>query len=55
VKLCKGGREHGRRCSGVDGITEVVELFKGNIPLAGEDIRSEFTPVSRNIEIGVGG
>jgi hypothetical protein len=47
--------EEGRGCSRVDGFSEGVELFQGDIPPAGEDVRGEFTPVRRVVEVVVGG
>ena len=39
----------------VDGFAKGVELLEGDVPLAGEDVAGELSPVCRDGEIRVGG
>ena len=39
----------------VDGFAKGVELFEGDVPLSGEDVARELSPVGGDGEIGVGG
>ena len=50
-----GGGERGGGSACVDGVAEGIELFKGDLPLAGENVRSKFAPVGGGVEICVGG
>jgi hypothetical protein len=39
----------------VNGFAEGVELFKGDIPSAGEDVGGELAPVGGGVQVVVGG
>ena len=39
----------------VDGFAKGVELFEGDVPLSGEYVARELSPVGGDGEIGVGG
>ena len=50
---CRGEEGGGR--PGVDGFSKSVEFLEGDFPSAGEDVRGEFAPVGRVVEVVVGG
>ncbi len=51
-----GGRGGQQRCRRprIDEFPEAVKLLKSNVPSCNEDIRGEFTPMSRRVQVIVG-
>ena len=56
-KILSGGRSrrnNGGGASGIDSFAESVEIFEGDIPASGKDVRCKFAPLRRKVGLRVG-